>query len=413
MTSGPAPRLPFLKQLYFLNKERFFMTTSAPTGFTVWRIHECNANFKQTFLSDKPRLVFWLCAFLMIFWNKTGENSLPMLLAACGAFLTLILTSVTANRMFGRPVELLSGWILLLFPPFLMAARTGGLITAAFALALLITCAGCSAKRFTPFATIAFGAVSALILILTTLPAALIPVISCIIMRAGKKTEEKTMPFLLTAFLYLLGAAIALSLAVWLGKYAFPPAYLIHTADSLTGIFLLALIPWFWCLIPALSAVNKALAADRAGEWKYLRLCNMLTLAVIAGVDAFGFLPFLPLMAIAAAWAFTGGFERYGSRWGAYLLHSFDPLITFAVPLICLGAPFWFIRTYADRGAEVTQKVITLFYFRLPAAGILILLISLIMHLARRKKGPFFAPAYSALDRLIPAVYGAFLVVMP
>lgn len=389
------------------------MTSSAPTGFTVWRIHECNANFKQTFLSDKPRLVFWLCAFLMIFWNKTGENSLPMLLAACGAFLTLILTSVTAHRMFGRPVELLSGWILLLFPPFLMAARTGGLITAAFALALLITCAGCSAKRFTPFATIAFGAVSALILILTTLPAALIPVISCIIMRAGKKTEEKTMPFLLTAFLYLLGAAIALSLAVWLGKYAFPPAYLIHTADSLTGIFLLALIPWFWCLIPALSAVNKALAADRAGEWKYLRLCNMLTLAVIAGVDAFGFLPFLPLMAIAAAWAFTGGFERYGSRWGAYLLHGFDPLITFAVPLICLGAPFWFIRTYADRAAEVTQEVITLFYFRLPAAGILILLISLIMHFARRKKGPFFAPAYPALDRLIPAVYGAFLVVMP
>lgn len=389
------------------------MTNAAPTGFTVWRIHECNANFKQTFLSDKPRLVFWLCAFLMIFWNKTGENSLPMLLSACGAFLTLILTSATAHRMFGRPVELLSGWILLLFPPFLMAARTGGLVTAAFALALLITCAGCAAKRFTPFATIAFGAVSALIMMLTTLPAALIPAVSCIIMRAGKKTEEKTMPFLLTAFLYLVGAAAAFALAIFFGKYAFPPAYLIHTADSLTGIFLLALIPWFWCLIPALSAVNKALAADRAGEWKYLRLCNMLTLAVIAGVDAFGFLPFLPLMAVAAAWAFTGGFEQYGSRWGAYLLHGFDPLITFAVPIICLVSPFWFIRTYGDRAGEVTQEVVNLFYFRLPAAGILMLLLSLIMHLSRRKKGPFFATAYPALDRLIPAVYMALLVVMP
>ncbi|MBO5682304.1 MAG: hypothetical protein J6T08_11405 [Lentisphaeria bacterium] len=389
------------------------MTNSAPTGFTVWRIHECNANFKQTFLADKPRLVFWLCAFLMIFWNKTGENSVPMLLAACGAFLTLVLSAATANRMFGRRVELLACWILLLFPPFLMAARTGGLVTAAFALTLLITCAGCAAKRFTPFATIAFGAVSALILMLTTLPAALIPVVSCIIMRTGKKTEEKPMHFLLTTFLYLVGAAAALVLAICFGKYALPPVYLIHTADSLSGIFLLALIPWFWCLIPALSAVNKALVADRAGDWKYLRLCNMLTLAVLAGVDAFGLLPFLPVMAIAAAWAFAGGFERYGCRWGAYLLRGFDPLITFAMPVICFVSPFWFIQSYADRAGEATQEMINLFYFRLPAAGILILLLSLIMHLSRRKKGPFFATAYPALDRLIPAVYGALLVVMP
>lgn len=389
------------------------MTNSAPTGFTVWRIHECNANFKQTFLADKPRLLFWLCAFLMIFWNKSGENSIPMLLSACGAFLTLVLTAATANRMFGRQVELLAGWILLLFPPFLMAARTGGLVTAAFALALLITCAGCAAKRFTPFATIAFGAASALIMMLTTLPAALIPAVSCIIMRAGKKTEEKTMHFLLTTLLYLVGAAAALALAIYLGKYAFPPAYLIHTRDSLDGILLLALIPWFWCLLPALGAVHKALAKDRAGEWKYLRLCNMLTLAVIAGVDAFGLLPFLPVMAVAAAWAFAGGFERYGSRWGAFLLNGFDPLISFALPIICLGSPFWFIRAYADRAGEATQEMINLFYFRLPAAGILILLISLIMHLARRKKGPLFAAAYPALDRLIPAVYGALLVVMP
>ena len=118
-------------------------------------------------------------------------------------------------------------------------------------------------------------------------------------------------------------------------------------------------------------------------------------------------------MAVAAAWAFTGGFERYGSRWGAYLLHGFDPLITFAVPIICLLSPFWFIRTYGDRAGEVTQEVVNLFYFRLPAAGILILLLSLIMHLSRRKKGPFFATAYPALDRLIPAVYMALLVVMP
>ena len=162
-----------------------------------------------------------------------------------------------------------------------------------------------------------------------------------------------------------------------------------------------------------MGAVHKALAKDRAGEWKYLRLCNMLTLAVIAGVDAFGLLPFLPVMAVAAAWAFAGGFERNGSRWGAFLLNGFDPLITFALPIICLGSPFWFIHTYADRAGEATQEMINLFYFRLPAAGILILLISLIMHLSRRKKGPLFAMAYPALDRLIPAVYGALLVVMP
>ncbi len=389
------------------------MSNSAPTGFTVWRIHECNAAFKQTFLADKPRLVFWLCAFLMIFWNKTGGNSVPMLLGACGAFLTLVLTAVTANRMFGRQAELLSGWILLLFPPFLMAARTGGLVTAAFALALLITCAGCSAKKFTPFAAIAFGAVSALILILTSLPAALIPLVSCVIMRAGKKTEEKPMPVLLTAFLYLFGTAAALALAVCLGKYAFPPVFLIHTRDSLAGIFLLALIPWFWCLIPALSAVNRALAADRAGEWKYLRLCNMLTVAVIAGVDAFGLLPFLPVMAVAAAWAFAGGFERNGICWGDYLLRGFDPLITFAVPVICLAAPFWFVHAFADRADEVTETMLQFFYFRVPLAGVLILLFSLVMYLARRKKGPLFAADYPALDRLIPAVYGVLLVVMP
>ena len=37
---------------------------------------------------------------------------------------------------------------------------------------------------------------------------------------------------LLTAFLYLVGAAAAFALAIFSGKYAFPPAYLIHTADS-------------------------------------------------------------------------------------------------------------------------------------------------------------------------------------
>lgn len=389
------------------------MTTNAPTGFTVWKIHECNAGFKKTFLGDKARLIFWLCAFLLVFWNKTGSTTVPMLLSACGAFLTLVLTAAVTNRMFGRQIELLACWFLLLLPPFLMAARTGGMVTTTYALALLITCAGCAAKRFTPFATFAFGAASALIMVLTTLPAALIPLVSCLIMRAGKKSTERTLPATLLILLYCSGAAMLLALAVSKGFFTFPPVYLLHTSDNLAGIFLLALIPWFWCVIPGLSAVNRALAADRAGEWKYVRLCNMLTVALIAGLDAFGILPFLPVLAVAAAWAFLGGFAAHGDRLGSRLFRCFDPVITFLLPVLCLAAPFWFIRAYADRADEVTDAMITFFYFRLPLAGVMILLLSLIMHLVQCRKGAYFSAAYPALDRLIPALYGAFLVVMP
>ena len=83
--------------------------------FTIWRFHECNANFLQDFLGDKRRVVFWITAFLLIFYNRSGWGTL----ASAGTFLLLVETAYIMNRIAGKQVEYLAGWLLLACPGFI------------------------------------------------------------------------------------------------------------------------------------------------------------------------------------------------------------------------------------------------------------------------------------------------------
>ncbi|MBO5959541.1 MAG: hypothetical protein J6Q65_05415, partial [Lentisphaeria bacterium] len=192
--------------------------------------------------------------------------------------------------------------------------------------------------------------------------------------------------------------------------YILPPVLFAYHLPDLRGIFLLALLPWFWCLVPALGVVEQMLAPDRtSGEWKYLRLCNVLAVALVIGAFPFGVLPCCPVFAILLARVFLSAKNAVCGK----ILQISRVALTWILPLPVLIASLLSVRPLYERNGGMEQDLLNYLYYRIPLAALLLLLIPLLMRLFRRKKEVLFAPEYPALDVLIPAIYGAFLVVIP
>lgn len=410
--------------------------------FTVWRIHECNANFLKTFLGDKARLVFWLTAFFLIFWVRHGAGAQAgpddleaaaealrynraMTLSAVGAFLLLIETAYVANRLLGRTGELLAGWMLLTFPGFLLYARFGMYqpCAAAFACAAVLLA---GRGRLTFGRMLFTGILCGLsCLCRSVLGGLILPAVCIWFLRGQTPSERKTglADILLPAAGFLCGLAVLFLplLPVQAQGFGFTTAdwYSLyvqglrgrHSALSYV-IILAALVPWFWLPLPALELLNRKFRLDRAGSGRIPLYVMTVAFAVIVGMIGFGAAAILPFLALLSAWYLIRTADMTGreTRWKRRILNGACLFWSYLFPVLCFAVPFLFIRLCGHAGASFSIRQVGYFYFQFPAAGIAAGLAAGIALMHRKKeKIPVLPEKEGFMDRfvfiLIPVLF--------
>ncbi len=385
--------------------------------FTVWCIHECNAAFLKNFISDKHRLVLWLSAFFLIFWNRgetpaAGTATYYALASSFGAFLLFALQSLAANKLFGREAELLAGWFLLACPGFLVYARFGMLqpLCAGMVFALVLYMA--YAPSFGAVRAFFFGFFCGVIALCSSLCAGILLPLTCV--GFLRKSGSGKMPGVLRILCFLAGASVTAVPLFWCpgmedGVLPFRDWWTIFALGFRTrapemdfALIALALSPLFLTVVPAMDAVHRHLTADRQGKG---RLTNLL-LAVFAGcaggAAAFGVPVVLPCLAVCAAWLYTQGKEyaaQWRLPWDQWALNTWRTVLPLLI--LCGFCGLFLPQVLADAGVAVTEQDLTLLYFRMPGAA----LAAAVVLLVRRKASPWYA--------LLPAICAALLVLMP
>lgn len=397
--------------------------------FTIWRFHECNAHFTRDFLGDKKRVLFWLAAFLLVFWDKrpvpadTPDLFPPALLSACGAFLILILTSFIAGKRFGRTIEILSGWLLLTCPGFLQFARSGTLLPFAAALeitALIYALAPAAEPRektsfFQGFifgilcggaawCGAGLGTILFLTLWILTLRNPPLPGWKAVL---GFLCGLTALPILL--LLRTRRAHELFRLQSWL-----PPA---RPEIPANDVLFCALAPWFWLIPAALGVLNRRILSTGKGPERdrmHFVFAISSLLLVLCGWFALGFASALPCFAVLTAWALAAGREKFPHPRRDYfqiLLRLFDLL---QIPLIAcaIAAPLLLVLI---RGPvyDLPPAEAVFYLFRLPAAGLAAVLWDLWTFLRlKRGKNPLFLLSAPALDRILPSMWMTLLILV-
>ena len=410
--------------------------------FTVWRIHECNANFLKTFLGDKARLIFWLTAFFLVFWVRNGagaeadpndleaaaealRHNRAMTMSAAGAFLLLIETAYIANRLLGRSAELLAGWMLLTFPGFLLYARFGMYQPCSAALA-------CAAVLLAGRGRLTFGRMlltgilcGLSCLCSSVLGGFILPAVCIWFLRGKTPAERKTGPadVLLPAAGFLCGFSVLLLplLPVPARGFSFTPAdwYSLYVQglrsrhDALSYVIVLsALVPWFWLPLPALKLLNRKFRLDRAGSGRIPLYVLTVGFAVVVGMAGFGAAALLPVLALLSAWYLirTADMSEPETWWKHRLLNGACLFWSYLFPVLCFAVPFLFVRLCGHAGDSFTLRQVGYFYFQFPAAGLAAVLAA-VLTAVRRKKGktPLLPEKEGVMDRfvfiLIPVLF--------
>lgn len=373
--------------------------------FTIWRFHECNANFLTDFLGDKRRVVFWIAAFILIFYKKSGWDTL----SAAGTFLLLIETAYIAKCLCGKQVEYLTGWLLLACPgfiaygfaPFHFSSCGLAATTLAVLFAVKVQKQNCLNMLF-------FGLLCALAAISGAgIAGIFLPVICVWLIRSSAR------PKILPALCFLVMASTALLFPVYVLKVnwaALPQTVLQFKCDPAEDwkIALTALLsPLYFLALPSFSTLR-----GRTVDKQVLAYAKGIVAAFVLSFLTFGFGAILPFLAVLTAWALDRGFaeRQTAERWIA-------PACTFTfrfiLPLIALAAPFLIVgfnRLYPD--VKISMETATLCYLRLPAAGFFMLLMTFWMKLRRKNgKKALFTEWHPALDEvLIGLVWSTFWV---
>ncbi len=387
------------------------------SDFTVWRIHECNANFLKNFISDKHRLILWLCAFFLIFWNRgadpaTEREAWLMAGASGGTFLLFAFQSLIANRLFGRETELLAGWFLLACPGFLIYARFGMLQPLAAGLTLGVILYMAYAPTFGRIRSAFFGFFCSLIMLCSTPWAGLLPLI-CVgfLRKSGKKFD------VLKILFFIFGCSVIELLIFWSSSENAPLflrdfgtvfAQRFHNSRSPEmdyALIAMTFSPLFWLAVPGMDAVHRRLTEDRQTEKKLTAPLLAVLAGCIGGAADFGVPAILPCLAVTAAWVCTAGkkyAEQWRFRWDEWALKSWGLIL----PLLILAGFSGLIlpQIFSDSGISVTESELYYSYFRLPAAALLALAVS-IFGLVKKK--------YCTWGIILPAVYCILLILMP
>lgn len=403
--------------------------------FTVWRIHECNRDFNQWFLGDKKRLVFWLCAFFLIFWNKGAEpktamDSMMLVASSSGAFLILILTALVTNRLFGRDVELLTSWFLLLCPGFVLYARFGLLQPLCAGLTFALVLAVYIAPPFRWLRSFFFGLGCGVLALCSTLCAGILLPLTCAgFLRLNRRMEDQppAAPVPVRVLFFLLGASVVvvplfrcpglegadrLTFYDWWTIFAL--GFRQKNSQMELALLLSAIAPVFWTAVPALDAVHKYLTADRTNGGKLTNPLLAVVVGTLGGVMAFGMPVLMPVLAAVAAWCCISGADpRWRFVWDRLILRVWAVLTTQVFPVAGLLAPLWLKYVYYEPGMTVSDALVHLCYFRLPLAAVMVIALAVIAGVIRRKKGVNFAPRCPELDLIIPCFYCILLVLMP
>lgn len=397
--------------------------------FTIWRFHECSAKFNQNFLSDKKRLVFWLAAFFLIFWNKSPsggslEIALFGLASASGAAVLLVLTAVLANRLFGREVELLAGWILLTSPGFLWFGHFGFIQPAGAALTLLAILYALDCGKFTFFSALVLGALCSFAGFLSGIPGLLLPLAAAALLRTDRWFRPAVFAGLacglaIAAFplLYVpfrtgtgscLGFGWRVPLYTW-ARFLFRPES-VGAFNGRLGLLLTAAAPWLWIAAPALGALHERLKLDRRTGGRLTGAVVAVALGIFFFWRTFGFAAVLPFFAILCAWALTTVKVNFPPAETVFrvMLRIYDGA-QYLFAIGCLAMPYLFIHFLAVPGHEYSYAEAGIFYFRIPGAGLAVLIWNLLL-LARKRRKVWLAPDFPVLDRLIPAIFFAMLI---
>lgn len=411
--------------------------------FTVWRIHECNANFLKTFLGDKARLIFWLAAFFLIFTTSllpqdvsSQENmrkALAITMSSIGAFLLTIEIAYLANRLFGRSIELLTCWLLLTFPGFLIYAHYGRFIPFAAALSFAAILLMLNPNRIGFMRSLIFGLLcSGSALLSSAAGGIMIPVVCTWLLRGVRRKTldgtpmEESDPvrviagFLIGLFPIFVPMLIPKSSDWHWNLYQW--YLLIFTGDrpresmlELT-IILAAAVPWLFLSIPAMDVLNLKLEHDRNRRGVLTLPVFALSFGLIAGAVSFNLGILLPFAALLAAWALDHGFQSAPNRkilWENVILKIYSVLLAPVLPIACFAAPFWYRYCYYKPGMTFTQQQVEFFYIRLPAAGLCVLIWTF-LEMIRRKKGKSpLIPSAPFLDRWIPSLWILMMILIP
>jgi len=411
--------------------------------FTVWRIHECNANFLKTFLGDKARTVFWLTAFFLIFWVRNGAgpeaadpndaeavaNAIAqnrmLTISALGAFLLLIETAYIANRLLGRTAELLSGWLLLLFPGFLLYARFGVYQPCAAACACAAILLGCRGQMTFGRMLLAGILCAVSTLCYSALGGLLMPVICIWLLRCVTGEDTGTGRKIWGICGFLPGAAgivlpmlfpmpgkeAAFSLMDWYSLFV--QGLRGRNEDLRALIVLAAVVPWFWLTLPALEALNKRLKVIGPSSNKRTLCVLAVGLAVFMGVIDFGLGFLLPFMAVACAW-FALRPEGSASVWAGRILNGAGLFWSWLFPLLCFAAPFWFVYVYYRPEMAFTNRQVAYVYFQIPLAGVAACAGTLLAYW-RKKRGnaAYFPETGGWLDRFVFILVPVLFLLMP
>ncbi len=408
--------------------------------FTLWRFHQCNENFLHDFWSDKKRVVFWITAFLLIFWTRSGDvfpaPDYPAVLSCAGVYLLLVETAYIANRLFGRDVEFLTGWLLLATPAFHWYAKYGGEQPLTAAIGLLAILFACKVRQLTFLNAVFTGMICAAASLCGNILAGAVFPLLCIWMLHKPDSVSSIKQRCLTTIGILLGLTVLavplaawkpgdtilqMSITEWSGRFIL--RIFLSGADSQIMVLLSALAPWFWLTIPALGALHKILTADRMNENRLERYVYAVGFAVIAGGILFGFGFLLPFMILLTAYILLNADNMLnGSRreryltWSHRTLNLAGTLFLIAMLVLAFAAPFLpgIYYQYHHGQTEITVPQATMCYIRLPLAGLL-LLFSAVCAWIRKKRGKaaYFAPGFCFLDTLIPGLCGFILAVMP
>lgn len=401
--------------------------------FTVWRIHECNANFLKNFIGDKHRLILWLSAFFLIFWNRgdapaTEKDAYLMVAASGGAFLLFALQSLIVNKLFGRETELLAGWFLLACPGFLVYARYGMLQPLSAGMVLGLTLYMAHAKTFGLIRAFFFGFLCGVTALCSSLCAGILLPLTCVgFLRKAEPGKRLGAGKIL---LFLCGASVtalpmlycpglpdenfALSFRDWWTIFALG----FRNSDPAMEFAPVAILvsPLFWTAIPALDAVHRRLTEDRLGAGKL----GMPLLAVIAGclggTAAFGLPAVLPCLAVCSAWLYTHG-QTYAAQWcfpwDKWIRNIFFWLMLILVPAGLSG--YFLPNVLADAGFEITRKELYFLYFRMPGAAIAVLAVLIFrkLRIAGKSAGEKRDFRRVLWWFILPALSAALLILVP
>lgn len=374
--------------------------------FTIWRFHECNANFLQDFLGDKRRVVFWITAFLLIFYNRSGWGTL----ASAGTFLLLVETAYIMNRIAGKQVEYLAGWLLLACPGFIAyGSELFHRSSCGLAMAVLAILFAVKVQKLNALNMLFLGLLCAVSAISGAgIGGIILPVICIWIIR------NKAYPAILPGLCFSAAAATALLFPVYVLKVPWNdlPRFLLEFSSSPAGdwriAFLALLSPLYFLALPAFSTLR-----GRTMDQQALSLAKGIVAAFALSFVIFGFGAVLPFLAGVTAFALDRGFaeRKTAERW---LAPACMFLFRFVLPLIALAAPFLMIgyhRLHPE--TAISLETATLCYLRLPAAGFFMILLTVWMVLRRKNgKKALFSDRVAALDEvLIGLVWSIFWVV--